>query len=137
MCIMTPHALRHLRESRDWTREEMAQQLGGITASSVVKWERGERPIPPWVVEKLLRTVEITFSVADLQRLVDYALQRGADFETILASAVRQFLQHQPATPTNVHTLPTLPQGMSDANLAVAELATPYQTASKPHTACH
>lgn len=86
---MTGQQLRDLRDSRSLTREQLAEQLGGCTAQAIVKWERDERPIPAWVEEKMLRTVQIRLPLAELHELLDLAREENLSFEQLLAESIR------------------------------------------------
>jgi transcriptional regulator with XRE-family HTH domain len=98
---MTAQQLRHIRESRNWTRDELAAHLQGCTAQAIVKWERNERPVPVWVAEKLLRTTEITLPLADMYDLLNAAMKNGKPFEAVLTDAIRAWIQRNtPAPPT-------------------------------------
>jgi transcriptional regulator with XRE-family HTH domain len=135
---MTPEHLRTLRESRGLTRDELATELGGCTAQAIVKWERGERPIPAWVEEKMLSNVEIKFPISDLHTLLDYARESGESFETFLSTAVREYLakhRSKQAAPTPVTTGAVYQFPSDDPTLKVAEDAPPAQTTSKKRQA--
>ena len=82
----------HLRKSRSLTREQLAVELG-CTAPAIVKWERGERAIPAWVDEKMLRNMPLTLPIEDLQTLLDLSRKTGRDFAAILGQAVRDYLK--------------------------------------------
>ncbi len=101
---MTPETLLHLRKSRSLTREELATELGGCTAQAIVKWERGERTIPDWVEEKMLRTIKVTLPLDELHWLLTEALTTGQSAESILADALRLWLHNRqkPVSQANV-----------------------------------
>jgi transcriptional regulator with XRE-family HTH domain len=47
--------LRAIRRELGWTQRELADEAG-VTANTVARWERGERPIPRMLVS-LLRLI--------------------------------------------------------------------------------
>lgn len=55
---MTPEALRARRQAAGLTQSQLASHLG-VSPNTVARWERGERPIPP-------RLVQLGFEVLDL-----------------------------------------------------------------------
>ena len=111
-----------MREARKLTREELAEELGSCTAQAIVKWERGERPIPPWVEEKMLSNVQVRFPISDLHALLDFARERGESFEEFLSKAVKDFLEkHRSKTKA-----PTVIQGPTPANPAASQKPTIY-----------
>ena len=89
---LTGEQLRSLRISRDLTREELADFLGGCSASGVVKWESGISPVPEWVAEKMLRAVPIELPLEDMQELIEHARLHDIDFSTLLGQAIREYL---------------------------------------------
>lgn len=89
---MTKEHLEHLRKSRGLTREELAAELGGCTAQAIVKWERGERAIPAWVEEKMMRSIPVTLPLDELHLLLTEAQLTGQSPDTILAEAIRLWL---------------------------------------------
>jgi len=91
---MTPQQLRHLREARGLTREELARELK-CSAGAIVQWEGNSRAIPTWVVDKMLESATITLPLKELHELIDIALQREADFGSILADAIRAYIANQ------------------------------------------
>lgn len=127
---MTPEQLRTLRESRGLTRDELATELGGCTAQAIVKWERGERPIPSWVEEKMLSNVQIRFPLTDLHALLDYARESGESFETFLSTAVREYLaRHRSKSPgpSPVKTGALYPFPTDEPGLKVADAPPPAE----------
>jgi transcriptional regulator with XRE-family HTH domain len=96
---MTPEQLRTLRESRGLTRDELATELGGCTAQAIVKWERGERPIPAWVEEKMLSNVKVTFPLTDLHELLDLAREENISFEDLLSEAIQELVKTRRSRP--------------------------------------
>jgi transcriptional regulator with XRE-family HTH domain len=86
---MTGQQLRELRDSRNLTREQLAEQLGGCTAQAIVKWERDERPIPAWVEDKMFRSVQISLPLEELHELLDLARAENLSFEQLLAESLR------------------------------------------------
>jgi transcriptional regulator with XRE-family HTH domain len=104
---MTAQQLRHIRESRNWTRDELAAHLQGCTAQAIVKWERNERPVPVWVAEKLLRTTEITLPLADMYDLLNAAKDQNKPFEAVLTDAIRSWIQRNTPAPPTTYPLPS------------------------------
>jgi transcriptional regulator with XRE-family HTH domain len=45
---MTPEELRTVRKEMGMTQVQLATALG-MTSNAVAMWERGERPMPPWM----------------------------------------------------------------------------------------
>lgn len=97
--------LRHLRENRGLTREQLAKELGDCSASGIVKWETGVSPVPTWVEEKMLRSVKLELPLEELELLLDYAKREGISFTHLLGDAIRLLLK-SPKTGGNVHTFP-------------------------------
>lgn len=95
MLPMKAEQLETLRKSRGLTREELANELGGCTAQAIVKWERGERSIPAWVEEKMMRSIPITLPLDELHLLLAEAQASGKSAETIIAEAIRLWLKAQ------------------------------------------
>lgn len=94
--------MRQIRESRGLTRDELAAELTGCTASAVNKWERNLSPVPGWVEEKLFRTVKLELPLDELHALLDLAREEGKSFLGILGQAVHEYLAAratQPAAP--------------------------------------
>ena len=106
---MTPETLRYLREQRGLTREQLADFLGDVTASTVNKWERDMHAIPAWVEEKMLRTIEIVLPYAELHLLLDEARTSSLPASAIIADALRLWLaaQHEEKF-TSPHAAPLL-----------------------------
>lgn len=125
---MTAEQLRHIRENKGWTRDKMALELGGCTAQAIVKWERSERPIPAWVEEKLMRTVEMALPLTDIRDLIDASIEADKPFELLLAEAVREWLARRRQT-KNIRTpmtgLKPTQKALEDT-ARVAEDETPY-----------
>ena len=92
MLPMKPQQLESLRKSRGLTREQLAAELGGCTAQAIVKWERGERAIPAWVEEKMMRCIPVTLPLDELHLLLTEAQSSGLAAETIIAEALRLWL---------------------------------------------
>ena len=99
--MLTKDTLRKLREDRGWTRNRMAEELGGISASAIVHWEGGNREIPAWVEDKLFRQIEVAFPLPLLKELIDIAIAEDTNFEQLLAAAIRDYLaaRRQPSVP--------------------------------------
>lgn len=95
MLPMKPQQLETLRKSRGLTREELATELGGCTAQAIVKWERGERSIPAWVEEKMMRAIPVTLPLDELHLLLTEAQRSGQSAESIIAEAIRLWLKAQ------------------------------------------
>lgn len=92
---MTPEILRHLRESRGLTREQLADHLGDCSPSTVNKWERGMHDIPAWVEEKMLRAIEVKLPLDELHLLLSEAQSTGLPADQIIADALRLWLKTQ------------------------------------------
>lgn len=139
---MSPEELRSLRERRGLTRDQLAIDLGGCTAQAIVKWERGERPIPSWVEEKMLRNMQLEFPLEEVNELLHLAKEAGMDFKDLLIEAARHVAasraQGKPQAPsvkpgqqdtsTNVviaHSL--MPITTARERSIAAEEAAPYQ----------
>ncbi len=86
---MSPTQLRTLRAQR--TRAEYAAQLG-CSASAIVQWEGGTRPIPTWVEEKALRGANVSLPVDEMRDIIELAQSSGSSFEAILGDALRAHL---------------------------------------------
>lgn len=123
---MTPDQLLHLRKNRGETRAELAAFLGGISASAIVQWEGGSRKIPEWVAEKLLRSVPVTLPLEELARLLDIATQTNQDFQSMLITALRDYIANQ--RKTKVHPIVT---DAETSGLRAAEDTTPYKAGNK------
>lgn len=106
---MTPATLLHLRKSRGLTREELATELGGCTAQAIVKWERGERAIPEWVEEKMLRTLKVTLPLEELHWLLSESISSGQSAESILAEAIRLWLHNRQKPTSKDNIIPIEP----------------------------
>lgn len=102
---MTPEQLRHMREAQGLTRDELAAQLaehiGECSGSAIVKWERGERGIPPWVERAMFSKVALKLPIEDLSALLDYAREKKISFQTLLAEAIRERIKGPPAKPVH------------------------------------
>jgi|GEM_PF-2131296 len=94
---MTAEQLRHLRESRDLTRDELASELQ-CSASAIVHWEGGKRSIPAWVEEKMLRKVKVEMPLEDLDILLEHARATGKNFQQVLGDALRRYLRDEQVT---------------------------------------
>jgi transcriptional regulator with XRE-family HTH domain len=126
---MTGEQLRNIRESKPWTRDQMAKHLGGCTAQAVVKWERDERPIPQWVEEKLLRNIEVTLPLEDLAQLLNLAVKRNQPFNQMLAEVISTYLVTQQPNAGKAQALTPTPM---DPATKVAEDAAVYKTSDCP-----
>lgn len=89
---MKASQLEHLRKTRGLTREELAKALGGCTAQAIVKWERGERQIPAWVEEKMMRSIPVSLPLDELYAVLDEAARTGQSAEHIIGEALRLWL---------------------------------------------
>jgi transcriptional regulator with XRE-family HTH domain len=123
---MTGIELRTIREAKKCTREQFAVELKGCTAQAIVKWERDERPIPAWVEEKLLRSVEVTLPLAELAQLLNAAVTQHRGFEELLVEALREWLTNHPTKPAPSQPLPLYPTATHDDTARVAEDETLY-----------
>lgn len=94
---MKPELLLSLRQSRGLTRDQLARELGGCTAQAIVKWERGERSIPAWVEEKMMRAIPVTLPLDELQLLLTEAQSTGIPADQIIAEALRLWLEKKTA----------------------------------------
>jgi DNA-binding transcriptional regulator YiaG len=124
---MTGLELRTIREARRCTREQFALELKGCTAQAIVKWERDERPIPAWVEEKLLRSVQVTLPLSELAQLLTAAVNEQRAFEDVLVEALRDWLATHATKPATTTPTPIYPTGTtSEARACVAESELPY-----------
>lgn len=124
---MSPEELRSLRERRGLTRDQLASDLGGCTAQAIVKWERGERPIPSWVEEKMLRNMQLEFPLEEVNELLHLAKEAGMDFKDLLIEAARHVAasraQGKPEAPT------VKPGPATSPNVVIAHSLMPITTA--------
>lgn len=90
---MTGQELRHIRESKGLTRDEFAKEIGNCTASGIVKWEKGNPPVPQWVADKLLSSVTLKLPLDELAALLNHATSKGQSFEDMLTQALRDYLK--------------------------------------------
>lgn len=125
---MTGIELRTIREAKRCTREQFAAELKGCTAQAIVKWERDERPIPAWVEEKLLRSVEVTLPLSELAQLLTAAVAQHRAFDELLVEALREWLANHPTKPAPAQSTPLYPTSTPDDIARVAEPETPYGT---------
>lgn len=84
--------LKQLRKERGLTLDELARELGGISASAIHHWENDRRPIPEWVVEKMLSNVTLTLPLHELGQLLDLAREQGVTFESLLIESLRAYI---------------------------------------------
>jgi transcriptional regulator with XRE-family HTH domain len=89
---MKPETLRHLRETRSLTREQLAVVLG-CSAAAIVQWEAGRREIPGWVEEKMMRSIPVKLPLDELHLLLTEAQSSGLAAENIIAEAIRLWLK--------------------------------------------
>lgn len=94
---MTGAQLRHHRETRGQTREQLADFLGGCSAPAIIKWERDERPVPAWVAEKMMRNTTVKLPLEDLHELLDAAREDNKPFDQFLIEAIRLKLEQRRA----------------------------------------
>jgi DNA-binding XRE family transcriptional regulator len=90
--IMNREQFKAIRKAKAWTQETMAAELGCST-SAVVKYEHGDRPIPHWVCEKLLKSMDVTISFENLSVLIEHASFSGEGFNHFLSRVVRDYAQ--------------------------------------------
>lgn len=118
---MTPEQLRHLRESRGLTREQLADELKDCSASTVNKWERGMHAIPSWVEEKMLRKVPLEMPIDEIHALLNRAQEDGITFPELLARAIRSYLSTESAQPKP--SAPTVKPGATPTPTQPAQAA--------------
>lgn len=75
------------------TRDELAEFLGDVTASTINKWERGIHAVPQWVEERMFASVKLALPLDDLQALLGLATDRGISFSRLLSEAIREHLE--------------------------------------------
>lgn len=118
---MSPESLRSLRESRNLTREELAQKLG-CSASAIVQWEHNKREIPAWVEEKMLQSVELKFPITELQEMMDLARDSGMSFESLLQESISELLRKRRAEKSSA---PTVNFGATQTTAKIVHLPKP------------
>ena len=96
--LMKPKQFRQIREGKKFSRRELAHHLG-CSASAIDKWERGERPIPKWAIEKMIVDVEITLSLDSLNTLTRIAASSGVPLQTFLTNTIRNLASGQETSP--------------------------------------
>lgn len=116
---MTGPQLRRIREVRNLTRQQFADELGDCSASGVVKWESGVSPVPNWVEDKILGKARIEIAIEDLVSLADEASDRNVSLNQVLGEAVRDYSQKKQAA-----RLQTIP-----AAIVLAEPSATYKSA--------
>lgn len=128
---MTPESLKQLRLSRDLTREELAKELQ-CSASAIVHWEGGQREIPSWVEEKMLRTLKITLPLDELHWILSESILSGQSAESILADAIRLWLRNRHISPSgdNIIDATSALTGIPVAQTAAENIAA--ETTQKP-----
>ncbi|MBP7951409.1 MAG: helix-turn-helix transcriptional regulator [Verrucomicrobiales bacterium] len=89
--------LRALRENRKLSQSELAAYLGDTTTSTISRWENSRDPVPAWVAEKMLRTVEITLPMQELEALIEAARRQNMSFSALLRQSIIEHLdRHRP-----------------------------------------
>ena len=123
--------LKTWRESAGLTMRGMADTVltGQVTHSTIGRWEQSLEEIPDWVTDRLLGTSQVQLSLDELHQLLDHAREQKLDFRTLLATAIRSYLQA--VNTKNIRTpltgggvVATTAQLMESAR--VAEDETPY-----------
>lgn len=109
---MKGEQLEALRKERNMTRAELAEWLGGCSAPAIVKYERNERPIPQWIAEKMLSSVTVELPLSELAELHQLTLNRGIDFSSLLAKALRREISEARQSPLSAKIV-TLPSELS------------------------
>lgn len=80
------------RKAHDLTLREVAEQLGGLTHTTISRWENSPEAIPQWATEKLLAHTQITLPLEELHQLLDVARLEGIPARDLIAQAIRHFL---------------------------------------------
>jgi len=88
------------RKAHDFTLREVAEQLGGLTHTTISRWENSADPIPQWATEKLLAHTQITLPLEELHQLLDVARLEGIPAGELIAQAIRHFLATRGLTVT-------------------------------------
>ena len=111
---LTPEQLRHLREQRRLTREELAKELD-CSASAIVQWEGGKRAIPSWVGDKMFSKLEVTFSMEELAEIFELCREMQITVSDLFQQSVRQLItSRQKPTRRNVtYQMPSQPSSMA------------------------
>lgn len=98
---MTGAQLKHIRISRGWNLREMANAIGDVSHTSIMRWENNpSEAIPSWIDERLFRTMPITLPLEDLHALLDLAREEGLTFQEMLAGALKSYVAEK--KPDNV-----------------------------------
>jgi transcriptional regulator with XRE-family HTH domain len=95
---MKPKQLLEIRKSKKMNRDEMAKRLG-CSASALYKWEKGERRIPKWVIEKTLATVEIPISLHNLYQISHIAAEQGITIDQLIKNSITAQIAAETAPP--------------------------------------
>lgn len=86
---MTGEHLKKLRHDKGMKRPQFAAWLGGTTASTLNKWERGISPVPLWVERRVLTEENLSLPVELLRELVHDADVRGISVMDALISNLK------------------------------------------------
>ena len=86
---MTGEQLKKLRHDKGMKRPQFAAWLGGTTASTLNKWERGISPVPHWVEHRVLSEEKLVLPVELLRELVHDADLRGISVMDALVSNLK------------------------------------------------
>lgn len=130
---MTPDTLRKLRESRNLTREELAQKLN-CSASAIVQWELAKREIPAWVEKEMMQGVELTFPLDQLNEMMNIAREMDMSFEDLLKESIQHALAARRSKPLASTVSPeAMPQAANIVPLpSPSELNKPRDIAAEP-----
>jgi transcriptional regulator with XRE-family HTH domain len=117
--------LKHIRLTRGLNLREMADLIGDISHTTVMRW--GNDPhteVPDRVTEKLFRTLPVTLPLEDLHSLLELAREDKLSFQQIITGAFKAYLTAKnPAPADNILPLP-----LPAESAKVAEDPTPYKT---------
>lgn len=114
--------LQTWRKAHDLTLREVAEQLGGLTHTTISRWENSTEQIPQWATEKLLARTQITLPLDELHQLLDLAREQNIPARELIAQALRHYLV----------TRELIAQAPSSPVIDVNEEPTPYTTSGPP-----
>lgn len=110
--------LQTWRKAHDLTLREVAEQLGGLTHTTISRWENSTEQIPQWATEKLLARTQITLPLDELHQLLDLAREQNIPARELIAQALRHYLVTREAAAA----------APKAAIIALNEQITPYKT---------
>ncbi len=106
---MTGAQLAYIRARRGLTTREFADEIGDISHTTILRWEKEpDSVIPSWVTERIIGKTVIPLPMEDLHALLDYTRATGKGFSDILSEAIREYLASK-AAPENITQLPAAP----------------------------